>query len=361
MSSGVEIRGSSLAALVCADVLARQGTPVRLVADLATAAASFRFLDIDGVKVEVGARLLELDYGDPDGGDLDPRGYQYGDHRAHIGLVAEYIRGLVTPAPAAVWIARGAEVSPDFLLTSNLHYLQEATSSVEQGAIHREARALVRAIVPTGIPRDRLQLMTYREASLACHGFTFHRLFIEPLLDLILGTGDLPALDHRRVWLPLFRPVEILDAVEGRSRRPRRQVFTGMGAAVEALLARVEPLLEARLPAGRVSVVADTPRRTVAQMSLRLVWARQAGLSLPDVVVWTPRGTAFRQTQIGRVRCWEMRGGSAREFQDVLADRTLTVSLAELGTVDPETGRIGMGSFNEQIAQGIAAAAWRMG
>lgn len=357
--SGVEVRGSSVAALVCADVLARQGKPVRLVPDsLDSLGGSFRRVSVAGRLVEAGARLLELSYGGEEGGNPDPRRYVYGEHRPMMGLISTYITSLVAPVEAEILVSRPDGTSgPDFLLTSNLHWLRDALTEAERQAIEVETRTHLSVQ-----SQADLASTGYRRASLRLHGRTFHELFIAPLLDAILGPGgDVPALHHRRVWLPLFRTEEIYDAVTVGSGRPVRRMHVGMGAAVESLVRRVSPLVGASLPSGRSSVVTDTRRRVVNDMSLRLVWVNAPGFYLGPTVVWYPGREAYRSTTIDGTICYELSGeATAGIAPDLLGDRTIRVPLAEIGQVDPEAGLVGLGSFNEQIAQGISAAAWRM-
>lgn len=353
--------------MVCADVLARQGVPVVLrCADPEALGRSFRGVLHDQRRLEVGARLLELDYGDPEVTPApDPRGYEPGDHRWHMGLIREYLLSLVpNPPEVKLWIDREGRMTPDFLLTSNLHDLPAACSEWELQKIEREALAAVNVLGPDGLNQRTLWDMTYRAASITCHGWAFHKVFVEPLLDRILGPdGDLPAVNHRRVWLPLFTPGEILDACRGQSKRPVRKMHAGMREAVEALVRRVEPLLGASLPPGVPSRVEDLPRIPSAQsVQMRFVWAENPRPGEP-VVIWQIGRPIFRVSQFGRLVCWELRADASvgRPHQrSLVADRMAFYPLAEHGRVDCERGLIGVGSFNEQLAQGISAAAWRM-
>jgi len=345
-------------------VLAREGVPVVLrCADPEQLGRTFRGVLVDGVRLEVGARLLELSYGDPEvSPDPDPRGYEVGDHRWHMGLVREFVRTLVAPRPVKLWIDREGRMTPDFLLTSNLHDLPSACSEWELQKIQRESLEAVRIMGPDGLDQKTLSGLTYRGASITVHGWAFHKTFIEPLLDRMIGTdGDLPALDHRRLWLPLFTPGELLAATRGESTRPVREMFAGMAEATEALVARVEPLLGASLPAGQADVVEDVPRYAGAQsVRLRFVWAPNP-VAKEHAVLWQIGRRIFRASQLGPVVCWEMMAGAqVGKLSTAIADRTVNYPLAEYGKVDCAAGRIGLGSFNEQIAQGISAAAWRM-
>jgi hypothetical protein len=353
--------------MVCADVLHRAGIPTRLRIDGYEPAAlgrSFRGVVVDGTRLEAGARLLELSYGDPAAPDADPRGYVFGEHRWHMGLVSEYIRMLGAVGPEAeLWIEREGRQSLDFLLTSNLRDLRSGCSGWELAKIERELRLIRGGPAGDGLSHAVLASMTYRMASICLHGSFFHRAFVEPLLDAIVGPGvDLPALDHRRLWLPLFKPGEILDACRGESKRPVRAMHVGMAATVEALVERIEPLLGADLPAGPIDTIGDATRTTANPVGLRFVWQMDPRPAAPSVM-WRIGAPLFRVTQIGRVRCFESSDAFAkgRRRTGILADQTVQYSLRESGPVDTYEGAIGIGSFNEQIAQGISAAAWRLG
>lgn len=363
--SGYEIHGTSLAAMVCADVLHRQGIPVRLRIDGHPSTAlgrSFRGYEVDGRRLELGARLLELSYGGPElKPDPDPRGYVFGRHEPYMGLIREYVESLVTPREVWMGMDRGrGQVTDDFLTTSNLHELLAACSEFERGKIEREARATTQLLGPDGLDQRTLAAMTYRQASITIHGWAFHKAFVEPLLDSILGPGgDIPALRHRQIWLPLFRPGELLDAIRGASQRPVRRLHAGMGAAVEELARRVEPLLGAVLPRGPIGQVGDAVQISGEKISLRFVWQENPR---PDLWSWWLVGApVFRITVLDGVRCLESR---AREepvrIRSTIAEQVLTYPLGPTGPVHTRSGRIGVGSFNEQVAQGISAAAWRM-
>lgn len=358
----VEVQGVSLAAIVCADVLARQGVPVRLTVDNPELLArSFRGLLHFGRRIEAGARLLELDYGDPEVSPWpDPRGYEPGEHRWHMGLIREYLLGHVNPVEAKIWISREGHTTPDFLLTSNLQNLPAACSEWELSKIAGEALAATRTLGPDGLDQRGLLGLTYRAASIVVHGWTFHKCFVEPLLDKILGTdGDLPAVHHRRVWLPLFTPGELLEATRGASRRPIRVGYSGMGRAVASIVKAVEPLIGAQLPPGPVDVVQDAPRDVLRTLKLRYVWTENP-LPPEPAVVWRYGGPVFRGSQLeDGLLCWEMSAEVPAPRSSVL-DREALYALGETAKVDCQAGFVGVGSCNEQIIQGISAAAWRL-
>lgn len=354
--------------MVCADVLARQGIPVRLRPagehPSAVLGRSFRLARVDGMQVEAGARLLELDYGDEIRGDPNPRGYVYGHHRSMIGLIREYISTLTVPRRADLWQERDHTMRADFLLSSNLHSLPSFLKDWESSLVEQEAKLGVATLGASGLSRGALLTMTYRNASRLLHGWTFHRVFIDPLVDAILGgpISDIPALDHRRLWLPLFTPGEILNAVRGESERPVREMYYGMGAATEQLVRRVEPLLGASLPRGPVSVVTDVARAPSRSFKVRLIWSLDPERQTAPSTQWIQGRPIYRQTLLDGIRCWEMNGDATTEglWEDALGETVVSLPVSEAADIDTHSGRVGVGSFNEQVAQGISAAAWRM-
>jgi hypothetical protein len=353
--------------MVCADVLARQGVPVCLRVGAHPSSVlgrSFRYVRLDGMQVEAGARLLELDYGD-DIRDPNPRGYVFGHHRSMIGLIREYVSTLTVPRRADLWQERGHQMRADFMLSSNLHSLPSFLSQWEREAIEREARLAVDVVGLHGLSRAALLTKSYRGASRLLHGWTFHRIFVDPLVDAILGesAADLPALDHRRIWLPLFTPGEVLDAVRGESERPVREMYFGMGAAVEQLVRRVEPLVGASLPRGPISVVTDIERAPAKKFGVRLIWSWDPDSGTAPSTQWIQGRPIYRQTHLDGVRCWEMNADATKEgmWSDALGEAVVRLPMSEAADIDTHSGRVGVGSFNEQVAQGISAAAWRMG
>jgi hypothetical protein len=67
------------------------------------------------------------------------------------------------------------------------------------------------------IDKDLFLNNSFFSVSIANHGMTFHELFIEPLCKKIfnISSKDFPALFHRLIWLPLYYPETLLDAIRG--------------------------------------------------------------------------------------------------------------------------------------------------
>lgn len=359
MSRGVLIKGRSIAAMVCADVLARAGVPVQLQTT-GPLGRSFAPISIGGRKLELGPRLIELSYGGEDEAfaDLNPRYYTQGLHRLHMAWIAAYIDGLLEAplVPAELLMSYRQDLGPEFLLTGDLASLRRFCSAKE--AKHIEADAMLAMVgYPFGMTREQLGRLTYREASLMLHGESFHQLFMAPILDQMLGRhNDVPALQHRAVWMPLFRPIEVVQAARGESSRPHRQMFFGMGEVTERLIARVLPLTSSRV-SNPEWVVCDVAPSKGQVLPVTFVWT---DVDAEDAVCWMYGAPGWRWSQHNGVRCTEYRGDFRQSGGEAIAAIRVDVPIGPPSPINPRSGTIGTGSFNENIAAGLCAAAWRI-
>ena len=250
----VVVAGGSIAALVAADALAAAGAGVRLVLPERGVAGGFLPVTVDGRKLELGPRLVELSY-DEEIGDPPPLAdYRPGPHghRPYLRLVNDFVRGLggavVDVRPPEI-VRRGRRVA-DFLLLGDLITLPDLLDDTEREAVARETAAAVEREGPAGwlAPdrEERLWQETFATASVAHHGPTFDAAFIDAIATKILpgGASSVVAALRRKIWLPLFHPSTLHDAVTGNLRyRPNRPAQTiepgGMATLVSALLDRI--------------------------------------------------------------------------------------------------------------------------
>lgn len=354
MVGGVQIEGRSVACLVAADVLARADVPVRVTATEGWG-RSFAPMVYDGQFLEIGPRLLELRYDDDEGELAELLDYDGGDHRPWMGHVRTYLEGLIEPRPVELRMERNGRETTDFLLTGDLRFLPAALNAEERRAIEAEVLVISRVYMHGALP-EHLDTMSYREASQMLHGRNFHELFIEPLLDAILGySGDIPALWHRKVWLPLFRPKELLEALWGESHRPQRKMFLGMTEAVRELIRRIQPMRDADLPPGPAVLVDSPSPASLKWLDLGCVWIPAPGEIESVTWFFDGPGEPYRRTKVKGWACLEV-GPEHRWTETGTAMRT-RVPL-ESGRNDPKNGEIGAGSFNDQVIAGLAAAAW---
>lgn len=255
------VAGGTIAALVAADAAVRAGDHVDLFLPYRGVGGGFLPVVVDGLRLELGIRLLELSYGsaEADGAGSPPlAAYEPGPsgHRAFVGTVRRFLTELLGPELVEVdrpkmWV-NGALV-PDIYFTVDLSGLRAATTAGQAEAIAAETRRILDETGnPAGVlggpnPPD-LWSMSFEDASIANHGLVFHRLFIESICSKIQAAGSSAVLAalRRKLWMPAFHPQTVWEAAAGQPLgfvpdRPFHSVARGgTGEVVTRLLTRLE-------------------------------------------------------------------------------------------------------------------------
>jgi len=257
-----DVIGGTVSALSAALALAAEGVVVRLLSP-ARFGGGFAAVEVGGRRVELGSRLIELSYGDVGSSDCPPLvDYRPGPHghRPYIELVDGEVRslagaGLVPVEPALV--QSGGRRVHDWILDGTLDGAIELMSTSELAAVRAEAQASERTWGRSGWFADpaRLWSTNLLEAGQCQTGTTFHHRFIEGFASRLLegGSSSVVAGLHRKIWMPLFWPGTLVDALRGPGvdppNRPSWSVAGGgMSVLVDALVDRViaEPRIEVR-------------------------------------------------------------------------------------------------------------------
>lgn len=248
--------GGSIAALVAADQLARSGRAVELHLPERGVGGGFAPLRVDGRRLELGARLIELSYDGEVAAPPPLDQYRPGPHghRPYLALIDRFVRELAgddlvaLPPPEA---SVGGKRTGDYVLEGDLSGLAAVVDDTDLALMASQAAACVEREGPHGLfgpdRVDELWARTYDDVGRAHAGDAFHDRFLAPLVDKILSDGgdSVVAALHRKVWLPLFHPVTVWEACTGRlTYRPERPMWSlrngGMGEIVERLIGRVE-------------------------------------------------------------------------------------------------------------------------
>ncbi|MCK9250949.1 MAG: NAD(P)-binding protein [Solirubrobacteraceae bacterium] len=291
--------GGGIAALVAADAIAATDRPVRLLLPARGVGGGFAAIRRDGHVLELGVRLLELEFDDPT--DPPPPLTEYrpdvGGHRRWAATVDRWVRDLVGDdalreiRPPRM-IVDGRDV-PDILFTVDLDGIAAVLPDPLRRRMLDEARAALAgagddAGVLAARHARRLGRMTLADASVANHGPTFHARYVAALCDKVLagGADAVAATLRRRAWAPLFHPRTLVQALAGEpvGFRPRRPLLTvapdGCGGIVDRLLERLRARPTVRLDAvgelreitatddGRVAMRFDAGPRVVARRPL---------------------------------------------------------------------------------------------
>lgn len=279
------VAGGTIAALVAADAAARSGEPVDLFLPERGVGGGFLPIVVDGIRLELGVRLLEISYGSEETDDAPPplTAYEPGPsgHRPFVAVVRQFLTELLAPDLVEVgrprmWV-NGALV-PDIYFTVDLSGLRAAITGSQAEAIAAETRGILdetgnSAGVLGGPEPPDLWAMSFEDASLANHGPTFHRLFIESICSKVQDGGSSAVLAalRRKVWMPAFHPQTVWEAATGRPLGfvPDRPFHTvargGTGEVVTRLLARLEasPLVTITRVKGLTSVEAAGANTTL--------------------------------------------------------------------------------------------------
>lgn len=251
----VVVVGGSVAALVTADALASRGATVELHLPERGVGGSFVPVVIGERRLDLGPRLIELSYDGAVGASPPLSAYRAGPHghRPYLQLIDALVRDLVGDDLVEVAkpeVSVRGRRSPDYVLTGDLSGLAELVDEATLSVIAAEAGRCVAAEGPHGLfsPGRDKELWEHRFGHVGVRhtGATFHNSLIEPLAAQILagGSGSVIAALHRKIWLPLFHPVTVLEAATGTlSYRPSRAMHTveggGMGEVVRRLIDRI--------------------------------------------------------------------------------------------------------------------------
>jgi hypothetical protein len=249
--------GGTMAALVAADAIAAQGRQVRVLVPERGVGGGFAAMRRDGRTLELGVRLLELDFEDTQAVSPPLDDYVAGTTtaRSWARVIGDWVRELAGDGLREIarpeMVLDGRRVD-DVLFTVDLSGLAGALNTAEREQMLSEVRAGLAAsgddagvLAPQAA--DRFADMTLEEASLANHGATFHQRIIAPLCDKVIdgGAAAVSAPLRRKVWAPLFYPRTLAQALSGEpiDFRPARSFHTispdGCGALVDLLLARL--------------------------------------------------------------------------------------------------------------------------
>lgn len=265
MTDPITVTGGSIAALACADTFAAAGLSVRLLLPRKGAGGGFAPMRREGRGLELGVRLFELAYEGVEEDDIPPLAdYEpaIGHHRAYTPLVRRWVQeragDRLVQADRPRMVLDG-HVVDDLLFTTDATVLRHALGDEERAAIRAEAEVAAAAQGDAGPladdRADELAGMSLQDASLACHGPTFHGRFAEPYAGKIVGgTHDVLATLRRKAWVPLFWPRTLAEAcgdgpVSFHPDRPFHGLTGGgAGQIVDLLLDRLRahPRVEVR-------------------------------------------------------------------------------------------------------------------
>jgi protoporphyrinogen oxidase len=270
------VYGSGLSALALAERLGRSGRRVNLLNPAKSWGGVFRGVRIGDTTFDAGMTNFEFElFGTPsdDIENYDP------DNKAAIGKYVHFVRRYLEaradihalPAPRMI---HGDCIVDDLLIANHFEILGKLPPSL-RSTIRQELEQCVAATNPLH-PRSKsaadspLEQASFEAASIANHGPTFHRLFVEPMFQKVLGvpTSSIKAVFHRSGWAPLFYPETLLSQFEPAPQRLKPTVFhypraAHFGAFIDDLLNEVRNLPNVSVETSVVGARVDVTGRRV--------------------------------------------------------------------------------------------------
>lgn len=306
--------GSSIAALVAAERLAARGRRVRLLMPPGPVGGGFGSLHQDGRVLELGVRLLELDYegvGEPPAlADYVPGPV---GHRPYARLVRGYVEDLVgdrlVEASRPRMYVDGRTVD-DLYFTTDATALRDAVDAATRAEIANEAAVCAAELGPAGVlGGDLADDLSLLDASLRSQGKTFHRLFMEPVADKLVegGTAAVTASLRRKIWLPLFWPVTLAEAAGTGAVGfvPRRPFHTVRdGGAGEVVTALTQRLSEVGVSVERTGALEQVCERELVFADGLRVRAERPVLGVSAEQLFAAVGADYRPDRARTVVCW---------------------------------------------------------
>jgi protoporphyrinogen oxidase len=217
------IVGNTLASLIAAYELARQGKEVTLIKHKGGWGGHFSGLQINGEHFDAGMTIVELTstnlQAEPDLASYDS--LIRNDVGRFFGLVKKFVsehfelREIEQPQS----YFRGGW-SDDFLLC-NSFALFDRFSAEEKALIVKQLESRDSSDWQHASQKIILQAAhtaaSYQQTSIFNHGELVHQALIDPFVKKLTGSGseNIASIFHRRLWAPLYYPETIAQAAKG--------------------------------------------------------------------------------------------------------------------------------------------------
>jgi hypothetical protein len=262
-----DIIGGSIGCLATALLLAERGRKTRLFLQKGREGGSFHGLHVDGRILDLGVRLFELDYEDAPEDRLPLADFDRDrhNHRPFIDAVAALIRRLVGDDLERVEaeMLLGGRRGRCIHFTTDLTGLPDLLDRRDRETMRSQVDAILNDPAEKawrfrpGLPA-RLDEVGLAVASIDNHGALFHERLVRPhCARQAPGWEQTIASERRKLWMALFHPATLAEALDGRapSFRPYRPFHRARaGLLVERLLEALHrsPLVEI-VPTGRLT------------------------------------------------------------------------------------------------------------
>lgn len=249
------IYGSGVSALVLAERLGAKGKSVALLNPGKNWGGIFSGMSVHQQMFDIGMTNFEFElFGDPHENlqAYDP------DRKGEIGKYVHFVRAYMqrftsvhpVPTPEMLWDGKR---HGDLIISNQFEVLRNL--SPELGAKIKAELEEICAKPNSLHPRQKVELTSILEknsletVSIANHGKTFYRLFVEPVFNKVLGirTSEIPGVFHRNGWAPLFYPETLLSQFSSSPQKLKPTVFhypkqAYFGELIQLIIAAIKKL-----------------------------------------------------------------------------------------------------------------------
>ena len=281
----VTIVGNNISAMMSALTLAKKGYNVELKSSSKTLGGYFRGIVADGHQFDAGMNLLEFSSHKPfQSSNLDDYNPQVrGDSGRFTSIIKDYMKmfGEYNKIKSPQMYI-GNSYYPDLFISNNLKFLTDLPSGAKNimkgdlGKILASSSPLHASQKHTSTFEEH----TLEAVSLANHGKTFHEMFIEPFCKKMTGCSSsaFMGLFHRSLWLPLFYPETLYDALNNKHNLSESEFHYPVIGSFASLVT----LMENELKQSGVNIVNKKIERRDVEVNSIWTLDQDALLSLCD-------------------------------------------------------------------------------
>lgn len=313
----ITIVGNNVAALVTAHSL-NSKYKICLINPTTNWGGHFSGKIINGERFDFGMNLLEFSSFAKQSNDLLSYNPSIkNDCGRFFHLVENYIKQLIEVNKVeSLQMYYNGQYLNDFLIANNIDALLKLPVDLRNQIITELTAILCKKSILHSSNKtlnEELFIQNdYECVSIANHGETLHRIFLDPFCKKVLsiGANSIPAIFHRTAWSPLFYPETLHDLLKGESPKllqttfhyPRAGYF---GIISEQLLGLVKNQRNVRIMTGSPEKVVKNNYFKVSFLkdeyikSNQLIWAMDIGQLLKFVDIDSP--PTFDKTSIAVV------------------------------------------------------------
>ncbi len=227
------IFGNNIAAIVLAERLSTLSKNILLVNPTKSWGGIFGGININNEIYDIGMTNFEFDlFGSQ---ESNIKNY-YADPNRKLGEYVHFVENYISlfteyhEIDTPIMTFNGNFVN-DLIISNNFDVLKLISLDCKKSIVSelKEILAAENLLHPKTkkTSKSNLNNASLECASIANHGKTFHKMFIEPFFNKLLNkkTSEIPAIFHRNGWVPLFYPETLLSQFSDEPQIIKKTIF----------------------------------------------------------------------------------------------------------------------------------------